>query len=228
MIIGFNLGVQKVNSNAYDSFLNEEILYYLNKAESEYIRDQYIYLRGMYNNQRNPELYKKAQEAIENLRTIIRSSSISANINAHSFIENGHTVSLDEFENFNYYIRSQAKPEADSSWIRCDLVNHIDINKYIFTESNKPMFRDFKVFMEFDSINILRDIRYSGINSFGLTYLMKTPDMVESNPTAGETTTSILPDHTHEDIVNLAVDMVLQDIKSQRPVKPPQVDPEVD
>lgn len=208
MIIGVQLGVQKVDSNAYDSLINEEILYYLNKAQFEYIRRQSFYLKeNMSFVSREDKI--KDLEAVENLGTLLNNATItSGNISAVTGFNNA--VEIATPGNFMHYVYAQVQPDANGEWRPAKLISSSEIHKYVKSEFNTPLFRNYPLVIIGANMRLFYDSESSGINSVDLTYVKQPTALATGN-------TSELPVHAHDDVVDLAVAMIMEDLKSSRP-----------
>lgn len=231
MHIGVNLGVQKVDSNIFSSLLPEEINYYLNKAQREYIRDQYVLLRGKYTDNGNPALYEKAQAAQENLRTLVTTFNYTnANVDTESGFDNVKSIDLtDPSDTYAYFVRAEALDQSGGAWTPIKLIALDEIQKFIQSKSNvATVFRDYRGWIEGNKILIAYDVNSGDVYEVNLTFIKQADELIHAGAGAGQVETSQLPAHTHDEIVDMAVNMILEDLKSMRPATPIQVEPEVD
>lgn len=201
-------GVQQQLSAMDVPMVSEDILYYLNRAQEQYIDEQYIFLRGKYTDNRSPEIYQNAQKAIENLRTLVASELFdNTKIAAAVSYKNAQVISLPT--DFYYYVRSETLTEVGGDWVNNRLVEQENIQKFIETKYNKPVFRDFLVLLQGSEAFVFYDTQQAGadLEEINLTYLKTPTELTLDNP-AQE---CILPVHTHKDIVNIAVQLIVQD-----------------
>lgn len=223
MIIGVKLGVQKVDSNAYDTLIPEEIEYYLNKAEREYVRRQNIYLREQLEDMSRHD-YITGNEASYSLGSIVNMHTFgNVNISSVSEYDNAKKVSLSQLPHEMFsYVYSQAKPVNGGRWRACKLISSSEIHIYLKSEYSDPIFRRYPVVNVGSDLYIFFDQEGGDVYDYSLLYL-KVPDkLVKDSPGSGETTTSELPEHTHDEIIDLAVAMITEDIKSARPYEQSQ------
>ena len=223
MIIGVNIGVQKVDSNAYDNLLTEEIEYYLNKAQREYIRQQNVYLKERMDNMSRQDFISESESGY-NLGALLNTYTYpSADISAASEYDNAVSVNLADLPTAMFsYVYSFLKTESDSDLRQGKLISPSDVDNFVKTQYNYPIFRKYPIVIVGDQLIIFYDSESSGIYEYYLTYIKQPDKLVESNAGSGETTTPQLPSHTHDDIVDLAVGMILEDIKSARPYEQTQ------
>lgn len=214
MIIGVNLGVQRVDAAAYDDVLDEEILYYLNRAQREFIRRQDAYL---YKN--IPAVTKQDvsldKEAVYNLGSIITTKAYAESavpsdqlINPTTPFDNGNSIPLPT--DFFSFVYGKARYSSSGPWVNLKTISPSEINMYMESDGNSPIFRRFPVLPMGGQLHILYDHRAVGLSDVLLTYI-KTPATLTVD------VNSELPEHTHDEIVNLAVAFITEDLKSARP-----------
>lgn len=221
MIIGVNLGVQKINSNAYDSFLDEEILYYINKATREYIRRQAVYLKKDLDNNRSDII--SSSEAYENISPILKTYTSSV-LEDSSIFDNGKQVNISNLSIFSY-VYSQVRSDFFESPRICKKITLPETKKYSKTEYNDPIFREYPIVNIGNFYHILYDSQTDYISSFDLIFIKHPNKLVLSIEQGEEETQSTeleLPEHTHDEIIDITVNMILGDIKSIRPTNDDQ------
>lgn len=211
MIIGVNLGVQKVDSNAYDNLLNEEILYYLNKANREYVRRQTIYLKENLKNV-SREDFVRDTEVSDNLKTLIQNEFlINTLFSASTDYDNAKELSISDMAEPIFSIIDGQVTTSDSSGYRgIKEISPTEIHLYSKTDYNDAIFRRYPIVQIGDIIYVFYDAEGGGVYDMTLMYV-KVPDSLAIG------TTPELPEHTHDDIVDLAVGIITEDIKSARP-----------
>lgn len=217
MIIGVNLGLQKINSNAFDDFLNEEILYYINKAGREYIRRQDAYLQEELKNMSRQD-FIGSTEASYNLGALINTHTFgNTNITTPTGWDNAKKASLGDLSNTMFsYVYSQSQMSASGSWRANKLISPSQIDTYLKSQYNSPIFRKYPVSIVGSDLYIFFD-EEGDVYDLTLMYVKEPDKLVESSPASGEVTTHELPSHTHDEIVDIAVGMMAEDLKSARP-----------
>lgn len=217
-VTGMQKGVQQQLNAVEIPIVSEDIIWYLNRAQEQFIDRQYVLLRGKYTDNQDIEIYTKAQQAIENLRTLIVTEVIlNADISSVTHFDNAESVSISDLgEDFYYYVRSQTRVEPDGDWVNNRLIEQENVQDFIKTKFNNPMFRDYLVLIEGDNIYIFYDGQSgSGVHEVALTYIHTPKELVRENAESDQTTTCELPAHTHKDIVDLAVTLARQDRKDE-------------
>jgi len=212
-------GVQQQLDAMDVPIVSEDIIYYINRAQEKFVDEQYVFLRGKYTDQQNIELYQNAQKAIENLRTLISTEVVgTTNINAVTHFDNAKSYDLSNLaDEFYYYVRSQTQLESGGKWVNNKLIEQENVQKFVQTKYNSPVFRNYLVLLEGTLMYVFYDTQDGAdVYDIALTYI-KTPDeVVLENASAGQTTESELPKHTHKDIVDLAVALIVQDHSGSR------------
>ena len=231
-VLEMQKGVQQKLNAMEIPIISEDVLWYLNRAQEQYIADQYVFLRGKYTDNQDIQLYTNAQKAMENLRTILSTEEITGTpgLSNSNFYSNAKVVDLTTLTGtFYYYVRSQSKDDATPTpnLINNRLVEQENIQKYIQTKYNNPIFRDNLVVIEGTNLLVFYDNQAdAGVSSVYLTYIKEPKklvrtlvnDIVEgSDPPVSTTETDVceLPSHTHREIVNLATQLARQDRKDE-------------
>ena len=211
MHIGVHLGVQKVAANVLDDYLTEEVDYYLNNAITAFVRQQYTLMK---NEGRSPE----SQYVNENLRTIIATTELSN----YSVVDYwGNSVAAQLPTDYLYYLNSYTNVGGTIKAHR--LLQPKGLKDYIQSKSNRPLFRELPTILENNRIIFVGDARdallVNGVLnpalSIHLTYI-KEPAIVKFTVTK---VNCDLPSSTHQIIVDMAVDLILTDLKSLRPAQ---------
>jgi hypothetical protein len=214
MHIGVGLGIQKVNSNAFDSFIDEEIDYYLNKAQREYVRRQNVFLKENVENLSRPDKIATL-EAAENLGGLINFSTLSE-IDESEISDNSVDVDISNLNMFQYIYATAQLNDANGKWVSCKLISPHEIHIYSQAEYNDPLFRRLPLLITKDKFVIFYDTNTTYIHELNLLYIKKpeTLSLVSETPVNSD-----LPEHTHDEIVDLAVNMILGDLKVAGPAQ---------
>lgn len=218
MIIGVQLGVQKLDSNAFSNIIDEEAEYYLNKATREYIRRQVVYLKESLEDASRQDFLSDS-DASYNLGVLLAIELIpNTAITDSPSYANAVMAPLSSLSDPMFsYVHSQIRTASDSGWNGCKLISPSKINQYTRTEYNHPIFREYPVVVIGDNLYIFYDSRQTDVYELSLLYTKDPQRLVADSPATGEVTTSELPTHTHDELVDLAVAFITEDIKSARP-----------
>ena len=201
MHIGVNLRVDRVSSNSSEGFLPDEIDYYLNRAIEQYIKQQYSIIKDETKDLQN-------QYVVENLRTIIKSQGITLGTPTATVIP------FDIPNDYYYYLALQYI--SDGKLRNTTLRTPKGLKPYLTTATNSPLFREYPFIIENTQIKVYvnqNDIQTSP--EANLSYIAK-PTVVELDvDTPANNVNCNLPEHTHVEIVDIASQLLLQDITRQ-------------
>jgi len=215
MHIAFKLELDKVNSLQYPSFTTNEIDFWLNQAIRKFVKTRYSGVNY------KREAFEQTQKRIEDLRTLVREVSIPC-ISAGAVKPNGYVItsgfSNTIFTAAPYWLSLGEEvllTLADNSTIRQG-VTEVTSDEYRFEIDNpyssyilhygnaKPL----RLFYN-NTIEFISDGTYSVTTAY-LRYL-KRPEVV-LHPTAS----CDLSEQCHDEVVNLAVQMALENIEQPR------------
>lgn len=210
-----NVKVELDKSSALElpAFETEEIDYWINKAIREFVKTRYdglnIHSTG----------FEQTQKRIDDLRTLVEYDVLSAGSGVDGL---GHgrygdtTWSFDLPADYWFTLAEEVRLDVDGDNYRVGVVQCTH-DEYIqkfedpFSEhilhygTAKPL----RLFYN-DSVEFVTDGNYD-VDRYYLTYL-KVPETVEY----GAGTDCDLPEHTHDEIVNMAANMMLENIEQPR------------
>lgn len=211
------LKIDKMGGYSTANIISGEIDSFLNESISDYINQQRIALRRASGD-------RESIEAMENLRLleedqVIDSSSITQySLNTTNISNNGFKIDISTLDNeYDYYINGRAYFNTEDYWKNCMLVNRTFINKHGVTKFNSPVFWEIPVMIDKDELIGLYSVDDGEIpNKFYINYLRKTKEIHLNGTPASNVITSgeytDLPAHTHETIVKMATQKVVQSI----------------
>ena len=198
MHIGVTLRVDRVASNSSEGFLPDEIDYYLNEAITQYVQQQYLALK-------TKDLSLGSEAVNENLRTLILETTLTDKTNH----DHDPRVHFQLPSNFLHYL--YAKTKISDRWYSNELVTPAVIAKYQNNKYNSPLYRKLPTLLENIRLHIFVDYSVTNLNNVEecrLSYL-KQPAIVNLISKVS----CDLPVHTHTDIVGIAADKILTDIR---------------
>lgn len=211
MHIGVNIGVQRIAANVHRGLLPEEVDYFLNSAMTEYIKSQ---VHALW----DADSSIMRQRVTENLRPIIATHSFNTST-ASNHIPGARVYDISSLNPaLSYYLESRSL--IGQSFFNNRWVSHAQMRRYISTADNTPEYRELPVMLEGLSLFVMPSQGQSTIATQFLTYVYNPPVLAISTPTQ----IPVLPDHSHREIVNIAVNMILEDLKVSRPAGPIQVE----
>jgi len=211
MISSFLIKYDYVASNNARGFNSTEILALLNNAQDDFIKQR------MFGKNFQPPAFEQNQKRVADLRSLIYSANISS-VTGGILGEVIYPLPLTSpiflyyIDSYTSLIRSNYPVISSAKFIQNKFIEHTSIGKFTNSEINRTHFLNPIIYIEGSSIYVLAD-RFTTIsanNSLKFIYLRKPAVIVNS------TTVPDLPVHTHEEIVDIAVNSGLQIIGDPR------------
>lgn len=218
MVLEFKLGLDKMDSSAYPDILESEILFWLNEAQEQFVRNRYglvnIYGKG----------FEEIQKRIDDLSNIVVTKF--AAVTALTTEENTYRVSTTSLFNdeahlvsstntYMYFIRGRAKVVkgvCTPVYFGINLEQHDDLDQVLIDPFKKPDSLNPVGYFEEGDLFIITDGTFT-INNFKLTFI-RIP--VAINTLSNPDVDCELKPSTHKEIVRLAVNLALENIESRR------------
>lgn len=208
--IAFKLGLDKLDSQNYPDILPEEIDFLLNNAQDRFVKQRY----GRNNPKR--EGFEETQKRTEDLKTLIKSAHITPNVYSIDNISNSarfYTLPIDH----RYIVQEQ----VDVTYLDCNSnpitnkllvrpIQHNDYDKILNDPFNRPNTTKVLRLMAEGKVELITASGYT-LGTYYLRYIKK-PDRMDI--TIG--TTCELPEDVHQEIVDGAVALALENIESRR------------
>ena len=223
------LGVQQIDSHRDDDFLPEEIDYYLNKSQERFIKKRYnpfgnAYMRG----------FEQSQKRIEDLRKLfVKDGQLDSNFSEDTSAISGFytdyvelpedhflTISQRSLVKFktggiNWEINNGKRVPTDTNYGEKVSKNRVAQSDQIYSLLNDPFnttkYDDPIADFNENQINIYTDNTFI-VDKLFLNYI-RHPKKVNYNKSIN----CELPQHTHEEIVDGAVRLILGTIDSMGP-----------
>ena len=220
----FKVHFDKVDSAAYPEFLDGEIDIYLNSAQERIVKQRYgknnIYRSG----------FEEIQKRTDDLKNLVKTrfAAVSPAGPYQDVSENVFRADLDTLysdgnltvpvtEKYQFYLKSIAQT-CDSkeccSWSRVKLVQHDDIAPIVNDPFNKPKKGRPIIFFEDGDIFVWTAAGHT-INGFQVTF-MKRPIEMNIGTYGGALAECELSEHLHEEILQQAIVIALENISSPR------------
>lgn len=213
MHISFKLGYDKVDSQSYPNFLPQEIDFFLNKGQEQFIATRLgpnnLLRKGFEENQRR----------IDDLRTLVISETLS------STKLSDKQFSIDLPDNYRHAKRAKFKYRSktcgEGTSETEQYVQHDDLDFYLSDPFYGPFIDQPIYTFEGNQILVYTDGTFT-IPECVLTYI-KNPlhlsiSAVGVNDPEGLTNICELPDYVHEKVVEFAISSALETIESPRTV----------
>jgi hypothetical protein len=212
MHISFKQGLDKFDSKDYPNLEPEEVDLVLNQAQEAFIKQRYGY-----NNTKN-EAFEQTQKRIEDLHTLVKSVRLTPllnsekNINSNSvFVELpvDHWITIQELTNITY---SDCNGNVSKEDVYTRPIQHNDYSKLINNPFAKPNINKVLRLTTLEGVELLHSTN-SKVNSYKMRYIKKPIQMnSQSNPNVN----CELPELVHQEIVNQAITIALENIESNR------------
>ena len=217
MHIEFKLGLDKTDSLNYPNFEPEEIDLWLNNAQGRFVKTRYVHdTKG--------ETFEETQKRTDDLRTIVTEVTLIPSVIQTPTKPNGILFDLPNGtiggpDIYWFAINEECEiryEDCNGSWVdeRTGVyaTQHDDYDKLIDDPFNKPNRGVVLRLMHGTWAELITDGTYT-INQYFLRYIRKpiTLDIINFPLMSCE-----LADHTHQEIVNGAVSLALENIASPR------------
>jgi len=203
MHTGIKIGLDKTSSLEIPAFEQEEIDYWLNEALRRFIEEKInIYLKASAVGVVDTKLLDDIQPLL------------SYSIVAYSTYT---TLPTDYWFLLNVYIELTKVLEDGTSVTDgifvCDAINEADVDKYTITAVHRPYFDNPKYYVSSQGLNFKFDAFTTGQGNVSMFYVKEPTEIVY---TITSTEYDSLPKHAHPNIVNLAVNLMIENIESRR------------
>lgn len=208
--IAFKIGLDKIDSLGYPDILPEEIDFLINQAADRFVKQRY----GKTNTKR--EGFEETQKRTEDLKTIVKSAQLTPNpysINNISTTARFYTLPTDQ----RYIVQEQTDiiyndchGNSTTKKVLVRPIQHNDYDKIQTDPFNRP--NDVKVLrlMSEGMVEIIAGVGFT-LGTYYLRYIkLMQPVSLNANVTLE------LPVDTHQEVVDIAVDIALENIESKR------------
>lgn len=241
MITNLRLGLDKTSSLTTPSFEPEELVHWLNVAQQRWVKTKFsgnnIYKAGFGDMQKR---ISDLQNLVVNLEDVLPATQYQdypidqvyvldlenvgvfagpppVYIDITDWVSEGKFMFfLDSRTNITRSEKYDVYSPSTTGVVKNIYVDAEDIGKYLETPHNKPYFEQPICFLEGNNLVVITD-SYCSVNSIYIKYLREPRVLVLSvSNVAKETTTCELPEYACQEIVDLAVTILLENIESQR------------
>lgn len=216
---GVKLGLDKSSSLPLPAFMPEEIDYWLNEAQLQIVKQK------AFGNNYRTEAFEGSIKRIEDLAPLVKIAKLDSF--SHPFYENVKYFRPAEADDYMFFVEAVAGvadvPRAGASIINITnitrigttKISHADIKNFIQTEFNIPYIKNPLVYFYDNKIGCIHD-PYKTVTSLYVTYIKYPDKLVRTVPGHRETNVSELPEQAHQEIVALTINLLLENIESQR------------
>jgi hypothetical protein len=223
--IEFKVALDKLDSSAYPDILPEEIDLFLNEAQERFIKTRYG-INNLYK-----EGFEEIQKRTDDLRTLVVTnyapvSAVTTETNTYKadfstlYSDEAQTTNVTATESYQFYLRGRSrvvKTGCTSTYTSVNLVRQGELEKIILDPFNSPKLNSPVAYFERGIIYLVTDGSFT-IDRFKITYIKRARKIQYGSiyPTPIADVTCELPDHTHKELVQIAVNIALETIESRR------------
>jgi hypothetical protein len=206
------LGLDKSSSLELPAFEPEEIDYWLNEAQLQLVKQK------AFGNNFRGEGFEDSVKRIEDLTTLVVESS-EITLFSHPFYPNVRYTLTSSVNNadavYLFFISATAKYEETGTIINTLPVKQEEIINLIETDFNIPYIKNPFVYFYENKMGVIYD-PYKPIDSVYIKYIKQPKKLVRTSPAGYETNVCELPEQVHPEIVALTVNILLENIESER------------
>lgn len=208
------LKLDKSASYQVAAFEPEDIDFWLNEAQIEYVK------RKAFGNDYRREDLEGGVKHVDDLNTLVKEYETIPT--AHSFYPNViSTASLTsnigtQGNPYMFYVGASIQYETTNKLAEVTLIGKHQIKNLIQTEYNIPFIKVPYAYLSDDKLHVIKDPYSNNVSSLLLRYIKRPNVMIRSGVGSNTVTTCVLPIHTHQEIVDLAVYLMLENIESTR------------
>lgn len=221
MHMAIRIVLDKTSGFTYASLLPEELDFWLNEAQQRFIKQRLSgnnYLR---------EKYDQSQKRIDDLKTLVRQSGnlTLTSSNLGSNVKEAILPTSDSTSPYMFYLNSSLKDSLNNELQTGDIIPVTLLNTYVKDSINnpfilKPLVFIYNAYSSFYTTNVDKIAFIHGDEftpyTASVLYVKKPMKLVSGTPSTYETNTCELPEHTHSEIVNIAVSLLVENLESPR------------
>lgn len=224
----FEVFLDKIDSEALPEFTDEEKDVLYNEAIERFVKNRYSPKTIQVGKQSyvTDKGFEQSQKRIDDLRTLVQ--TVYPTITGYPYAENAYRADLTDLyvdealttpSTSEYYFFTRINPlvsnDVCSKYInKTKLVEHDDLNYVLDDPFNKPTGMYPVMYFEDSDIILLVGDNYT-VDACRVTCIKK-PIQVNSGTYGSPLVECDLPEHTHREIIQLAVQIGLEGIESPR------------
>jgi hypothetical protein len=219
LILSFKLKLDKIDSQAYPDILDQEIRFWIDEAADRFVKQRYE------RNNVKGKGFEETQKRTDDLRLTVRTETIAATV---SLDYPGFVYEVPLPAEYRYLLKVQSEVRfldceslTDTEWSTPYQVQQDDIHALLQDPFNKPIVEKPLFTLEGNNIMFFTDGIFEVLNA-RISYIRTFDKLQPGLPrTSGAYATSTneyveLAEDTHEEVVDMAVKMALENIESQR------------
>lgn len=210
MLIAFNQGLDKLDSANYPNFETDQVELLLNQAQDFFVKQRY----GSTNIKR--QSFEETQKRTEDLKNVVVNAVLTPAANAVDNINTNarfvtlptdHWFIIQELTGISY---AGCNGDTVTDVVFTEAIQHNDYSKVINNPFSKPNENKVLRLMENGRVELIPAPNVT-IASYRLRYIKEPVRISVTNSVNCE-----LSEHTHQEIVSIAVGMALEAIESKR------------
>lgn len=208
--IAFKLGLDKIDSENYPNFISSEVDFILNQAQERIVKQRL----GLNNIKR--EGFEETQKRTDDLRTIVVSTTIIPNNPTSTNKPGGRYCNLPS--DYYFAVNEDCDLEVQDCNGKLSLtknvlikpIRHDNYSKVIYDPFNQPYEGQILRLMTEGKVELIADLNHI-VKKYYLRYIKKPQSIDITIPQSTD-----LPEHLHQEIVEEAVYIALENIQAQR------------
>lgn len=199
------LEIDQVSSYSTANLISGEIDDYINSSIRDFVNQNRRLLRDYMENT------NESKEAIENLRTLERTSTVT-NIATDSDFPNSFSFDLTNLPSYDYYVSGRAYFPTKEYWKDTKVVNRSYLDSNSKTAYNNPIYRSIPIIIDNDELVGLYGVDDGEKPSKLVVNFIKLFQQVSLENNID----SDLPEDTHRDIIKITVQKIMRSLSQQQ------------
>lgn len=219
----FRQAYDRLDSSSMPDYLPEQIDYFLNESTNRFVKTRYS------GNNDFKMGFEEIQKRTEDLKTLIvtefptitlvTTESNTYKADLYSLYSNEAQSILSD-NTYWIFLRARGrvvKSGCTSTYVSILLYQHDDLDDVLLDPFKRPIIDELVGYFESGNLYIITS-KGTSIDKVKLTYLKKPIEVKYGSiyPTPTADISSDLPEHTHKEIIQLAVTIALENIESKR------------
>lgn len=217
MHIGVITQLEQIASYAFADFQTEEVDYYINRTVSKWLRGKQMVIRNMETS--SPEYVSASEDiysVIESIIFSIDAEVTEGSLNTSTLYSGAMRADLSSIPDDDFYLYLLSRSRVDSEWRNNDLVTPNKFIEYATTSYDQPYFRMLPASIQGVNLLVLKSLGDTLLDKVLLTYIRKPAKVALDVDTPGNSVDCDLPEHVHDEIVDLTVQSMLIDLRAKQ------------
>lgn len=206
------LGLDKSSSLELPAFEPEEIDYWLNEAQTQVVKQK------AFGNNFRGEGFEGSVKRIEDLTTLVVVSE-ELSLLPHPFYSNVKYIPISSITTastvYMFFVGATVKFTESLTVMETIPIKHEEIRNLIETDFNTPYIKHPFIYFYDNKIGFIYD-PYKEVDSTFIKFIKKPKKLVRTTPSGYETNVCELPEQSHPEVVALTVNILLENIESER------------